>query len=216
MNSLNLRVILLLALVFFSQSFAQINSIQVNGGIFLPRAASSGETFQLQINHELNEEFQLYFYGGFANWGGYEIRYTLERSETQKFDFAVVEIQDGHKLIPFMFGVNYNLKSNKYFSSFISFEIGYSNLSYNIYDIESRINDNDEIYDYYPLRDTKTRITENLIDAGIGLGVNVPLTEEFELIGKYNFNFHLSSEHDGPQNNRNQFGFFNIGIAYYL
>lgn len=174
-------------LILSNSLFAQAtHSFQVNGGIIMPMNSSRGLAGSLQYNYKLNPTVQLYIYTGYTTWDKFYIKYLTDLQYTGMSLFTSYSAND-HKLIPVYAGTRINVRTNKWFTTFLNFEAGYSHLRYNKYnnhfisDPESKVIRG--VYAMGPI----AKITENLFGLAIGAGIDHPISEKLNLILFYKF-----------------------------
>ena len=190
-----------------SFTFAQYNnSIQFNSGIIFPRNSSNGFSTFVQYNYSLNSKINLYFSAGYSKWDRNNITYREELTGVQRQEYFRTYNEDNHSLIPLNFGAKINFHSNKFFTSFVNFEIGYAHLSFDIYDnirVVSPITG--EVTSYIIDGSTKKEINENLFNVGVGTGLSHPLTQSLDLILAFKINSNFNGE---------EFGFLRANRTY--
>jgi len=159
------------------------NSFQVTGGIITPINSSKGIAGLIQYNYSLNEKFAIYFYSGYSVWDKYRINIRVGGSQTQKS----LEIQSysssDHKLIPLYLGTRINLHTNKLFTSYLNFELGYSHLTYKSYTNMKLVDPTTgEIVGYSVAQSPQKDERENLFGVGVGIGLSRQITNNSSLL----------------------------------
>lgn len=183
------------------------HSIQFNGGILFPRSSSNGFSSSLIYSYSLNSTFGIYIYTGYNSWDRFNVTYVIELIPPQTKSIFNSYSSDNHILIPAYFGSRINLHTNKLFTSFLNFEIGYSYFGYNSYDnIEIIDSDTGEILDYRVNKESKKEKTDNLFGIGIGAGLSYPISNTFDVILSYRLNSNFNS---------GEFGLFSAKGTYY-
>jgi hypothetical protein len=196
--STSLIILFLISNFLFAQ---EANTIQINGGIIMPMNSSKGLTTSLQFNYSLSSKFQVYLYGGYSAWDKYNTHYLENLSTIQHKQHFTSYSADEHILIPIFFGAKINLHTNKIFTSFLNFELGYSYLSFNSYQQSKVINpETGEVLSYHPDIFSKIENEENLFGFGIGAGISHPMGRKLNLILAFKLNGYLNS---------NYYNFFN-------
>ncbi len=191
------------------------NSIQINGGIIIPMSASNGFNSSIQFNYNFKQNIQLYIYSGYSSWDKFNVNYIEDYSTTQKQTLFETYTSDNHILIPVYIGSRINLHTNKLFTSFVTFEVGYSYLSYNSYDIKKEIDPvTGEVLSYNPDISTKKEVTENLIGLGAGAGISYPITENINIILSFKLNSQLNSKYYDFFSSEGTYTAFNLGINF--
>ncbi len=194
---------LLTAVSFYPQNKM---SLQFTGGIISPIDSYGGLTGLIQLNYPVTKNINFYFYSGYSAWDRNIVTFFAEWSLTQKQTRFYSYSADNHILIPIFFGSSINFNTNKIFTAFVNFEIGYSYLKYNWYkNIKSVDPSTGVVLSYFPDISTRQEITENLIGTGIGAGIFHPLTENVNLILSFKLNSYLNSKY---------YGFLGSGITW--
>ncbi len=204
-------------IIFSNASTAQESgSFQINGGFIYPMKSSNGLTGLLQFNYPLSLKINLYFYTGYSAWDKYKIVYrqqgTISNNDQLYFDTYSA---DDHVLVPFYAGTSFNMHTNKFFTSFLNIEVGYSYLSYNSYD-QVIITDEEtgktlEIYaDGY----TRKKVKENLFGFGVGAGLSHPMTDNIDLTFSFKLNSFLNANYEGLFSYRGTYTMFLAGFNF--
>ena len=169
MYKLFVSVVLFASIIFSGVIQAQeSNSIQINGGVIFHKSSSTGMNGTIQFNHPINNNINLYIYSGYSSWGKYNVTFTEDWSEIQRKTLFKTYNADGHIMIPLYLGTQLNLHTNKLFTAYINFEIGYSYLQYNYYKNKKVIApETGIVLSYYADESTKSTIHENLFGVGI-------------------------------------------------
>ncbi len=182
------------------------NSIQFSGGIISPMNSTNGLTGTVQFNYALNEITNFYIYTGYSAWDRNIVKFDVDWSPIQKKTLFTSYSKDSYVLIPFFVGRTINFNTNKIFTTFVNFEIGYSHLSYYRYKNYKVVNSSTgEVLSYEVDKSTKQKVNENLIGVGIGAGLFHPLTKNVNLILSFKLNSYFSSEY---------YGFFDSGVTW--
>lgn len=203
-------------LLFFPNIIsAQTNSLQINGGIIIPHSSSNGFTGSLQYNYSLSDNIMLYLNSGFSSWDKHYVAFLEEYSEIQKKTYFETYSADEHLLIPVYIGGRMNLHTNKLFTAFGTFEIGYSYLSYNSYNITKVIDeDTGEILAYNTDPNSGEKITENLFGVGIGAGLMRELLNNINIVLSFKLNSHLNSNYYNFLSREGTYTAFNMGFNF--
>ena len=174
----------IISIIISSSIYAQdSNSIQFNGGIVMPMSSSKGFNTSIQFNYNYSQNVQFYIYSGYSSWDKYNVNFTEDWSTIQKQTLFKSYTADNHILIPVYIGSRINFHTNKFFTSFATFEIGYSHLSYNSYGIKKEIGiETGEVIAYIPDQNSKKEVNENLFGVGAGVGLSHPITENINII----------------------------------
>ncbi|MCF8242789.1 MAG: hypothetical protein K9J16_15530 [Melioribacteraceae bacterium] len=191
-------VILLLTLIILVENnpAQNNNSIQVSGGMIMPMSSSKGVTASVQYNYQFNSSTQFYLYSGYSFWDKFFVSFIEEWSVVQDQTIFKSYSSDAHKMIPLYIGTRINFHTNKFFTSFVTFELGYSYLSYNTYKVVKITDANTgKILDYEADRTTKRSISENLIGIGGGIGLTHELMENLSVVLAFKLNSHLNSKY---------------------
>ncbi|MFA5804261.1 MAG: hypothetical protein WC879_06425 [Melioribacteraceae bacterium] len=204
----------IIALIISNVTFAQdSNSIQINGGIFMPMSSSKGFNTSIQYNYHLSNNIQLYIYSGYSSWDKYNVNFIEDWSTVQKQTLFNSYSSDNHVLIPVYVGSRINFHTNKFFTSFATFEIGYSHLSYNSYDIKKEINPNTgEVLAYNADQNSKKEMNENLFGVGAGVGLSHPITENINIILSFKLNSQLNSKDYSFLSSKGTYTAINLGF----
>ena len=194
-KSIFVSLIIIISL-FTKIIFAQdSNSIQITGGIIMPMNSSNGFNASIQYNYNVSNNIQLYIYSGYSSWDKYNVNFTEDWSTIQKQTLFKSYDSDNHILIPVYIGSRVNLHTNKLFTSFATFEIGYSHLSYNSYEVRKEINPiTGEVLSYNADQNSKKEVAEDLLGVGVGVGLLHPVTENINIILSLKLNSPLSSK----------------------
>ncbi|MEG8948122.1 hypothetical protein [Rosettibacter firmus] len=167
-------------------------SIQINGGLLMPNSNDKGLTANIQLNYLLGESVYLYFNSGISSWDKNIISYaTGNRLPYTSYS------EDDHLLIYFYTGIQKNLKSVKTFNIYFTVDVGYNYLKYNKYKNIILIDeDTKELIKFDIEPGSGRRESKNLIGAGIGIGINNMMSENFgiSVSGKMNNLFYLLKE----------------------
>ena len=160
----------------------------------MPSSASNGVTANVQYNYRFSDNVLFYIYSGYSSWEKFNVIFHEDLSEVQDQANFKTYTQDEHKLIPVYIGSRINFNNNKFFTSFVTLEAGYSHLSYNSYGVEKVINPGTgEITAYTTDRSTKTEVTENLLGIGAGIGLSHQLADNINILLAFKLNSHLNS-----------------------
>jgi hypothetical protein len=193
------------------------NSIQINGGIIMPMSSSKGLSGSVQFNFPLTKSIELYAYGGYAVWDRYNVTFQEELSTVQKQQFFKTYLADDHTLVPLYIGSKINISTNKIFSFYTNFEIGYSRLNYNSYGIIRSVNpETGEVLGYYPDVTTIMKHSEDLFGLGIGAGLSHPITRNFNLILAFKLNTYLNDNYSGFFSSRGTYTMYNLGFSFII
>lgn len=194
---------------------AQTNSFQINGGIIIPSSSSNGFTGSLQYNYALNDDIQLYLNSGFSSWDKHYVGFLEDYSEIQKQTYFETYSSDKHLLIPVYLGSRINLHTNKLFTAFGTFEIGYSYLSYNNYRIIKETDeDTGEILAYNTDQSSGEKITENLFGVGIGAGLTREIINNMNIVLSFKLNSHINSDYYNFLARKATYTAFNLGFNF--
>ena len=158
MNKLSILILFAAAVncIFPQQS----HSIQFSGGIIMPISSSKGLTTTVQFNYRFSNDISLYLYSGYSYWDRFNVSFHEDLSGVQKESLFSTYIADNHILIPVYIGSRINFNSNELFTAFVTFEVGYSYLSYNSYSYIKVINiESGEVLAYKGDPNTKKEIT---------------------------------------------------------
>jgi len=202
--------------VFTNVSFAQdSNSMQISGGLFMPMNSSKGFNTSVQYNYNYSENIQFYIYSGYSSWDKFNVAFTEDWSLIQRQTLFKTYSSDEHILIPIYIGSRINIHKNKIFNSFATFEIGYSFLSYNNYEIKKEINPaTGKVLAYNPDLRTKKEIKENLLGVGAGIGLYRPITENINVILAFKLNVQLNSKYYNFLNSQGIYTSINLGFNF--
>ena len=194
--------------------FAQDNnSIQFNSGIIYPRRSSYGLSASVQYNYSLNSKINLYFSAGYSTWDRFNVMFHEELNGVQREEYFKTYNADNHSLIPLSLGAKINFHSNKLFTSFINFEIGYAHLSFDSYDNIRVINPmTGEVTSYTVDGSTKKEINENLFNVGIGTGISHPLNQSLDLILSFKINTNFNGEEFGFLSTKGTYSVWSVGV----
>lgn len=189
------KLFLFVIILFFSNIYGQgEESIEFNVGVLYPRSSSNGFATSLKYNLSLNKTFSLYLYTGYSYWDKFKVVYIAEITAVQKKQILPSYSSDNHILIPIYFGTNFNLHTNKLFTSFLEFELGYSYFSYNSYENYAVKNEiTGEIISYKADIESKKEVNDNLFGIGIGGGLSHPLSQTLNIILGYRLNSNFNS-----------------------
>ena len=184
---------LLTALNIFPQNKI---SLQFSGGIISPVNAYNGLTGSAQINYSFTDNINFYISSGYSAWDKNKVVFledwSLKQRQTQFYSYTT----DHHILIPLFIGSTINFHTNKIFTAFVNFEIGYSYLSFNWYKNEKTVDPaSGVVTSYYADQSTKQKMNEDLFGVGIGAGIFHPLTENVNLILSFKLNSYLNSKY---------------------
>ncbi|MBZ0177952.1 MAG: hypothetical protein K8F36_01585 [Melioribacteraceae bacterium] len=208
----------LLILIILSSSviLAQgSKSIQLNGGIISPKSSTDGFSTAVQFNFNQNATISFYASVGYSSWNKFYVNFIEEWSPIQKETHFKTHISDEHIMIPLYFGSKVNFHTNKYFTSFINIELGYSYLKYNSYDYWRSINpETGEVLGYYPDSSTKEEIKDNIIGLGVGLGISHPMSSNMNLILSVKLNSNIYSKYSDMFNSRETYMSFLAGFSF--
>jgi hypothetical protein len=193
----NLSIALLFVIFFSRVILAQgSSSIQLNGGIISPQNSTDGFTTAVQFNYDLNTTISFYASIGYSSWNKFYVSFLEEWSPIQRQTNFETYISDEHIMIPLYVGSKINFNTNKYFTSFVNVELGYSYLKYNSYNYWRSINpETGEVLGYYPDGSTKVEIQDNIIGIGIGLGISHPMSSNMNLILTAKLNSNIYSKY---------------------
>lgn len=199
MYKLFISITLFLTIIFSGSIQAQgSNSIQINGGMIFHKSSSTGMSGAIQFNYPINNNINLYLYSGYSSWDKYNVIFTEDWSELQRETLFKTYNADGHIMIPLYAGTKLNLHTNKLFTAYVNFEIGYSYLQYNYYKNKKVIDPGTGVVlSYYADENTKSKIHENLFGVGIGAGIFRPITNNIIIILSYRINGHTDFRNIG-------------------
>lgn len=205
-------IVIIISNVIYSQD---ANSIQLNGGIIMPMSSSNGFYATVQYNYCFSNNIQFYIYAGYSSWDKYYVNFTEDWSPIQKQTFFRTYTSDNHKLIPLYIGSRINFHSNKLFTSFATFEIGYSYLSYNSYEINKVIGiETGEVIAYTPDQNTKKEINENLLGVGVGVGLSHQIIENINIVLYFKLNSHINSKDYSFLSSKRTYTLVNLGFNF--
>lgn len=171
-------------------------TLQFTGGIISPIDSYGGLTGLIQLNYPVTKNINFYFYSGYSAWDRNKITFVEEWSLKQRQTQFNSYSTDNHVLIPLFIGSSINFHTNKIFTAFVNFEIGYSYLSYYWYkNVKSIDLATGVVISYYADKSTKERLDEKLFGVGIGAGIFHPLTENVNLILSFKLNSYLNSQY---------------------
>lgn len=141
MRNLLFALLIFTSIILSNAILAQnSSSLQLNGGIVMPMSSSKGFNALIQFNYHFGNNIQLYIYSGYSSWDKFNINFLEDWSTVQKKTLFNSYSSDEHVLIPIYVGSRINFHTNKFFVAFVIFEIGFSHLSYNNYEIKKEIN----------------------------------------------------------------------------
>ncbi|MDX1701257.1 MAG: hypothetical protein R3250_11595, partial [Melioribacteraceae bacterium] len=164
-------------------------------------------SLSLQYLYKLNSTFDLYFYSGYNSWDKFNVTYIVDWIPVQSKQIFKSYSSDDHILIPVYVGSKVYFNTNKLFTSFFEFEVGYSLFNYNSYENLEVINiSTGEIVDYVIDESSKREMTDHLFGVGIGAGIFHPISESIRLILSYKLNSNFNS---------GKFGLFSAKGTYY-
>jgi len=190
-------------------------SIQINGGLISPMSSSNGFVGTAQFNYPVSSKISLYIYSGYSSWDKYTDYYREDYSPTQKQTLFNAYSADDHSLIPVYIGSKINFHSNSIFTAFLNFELGYSFISYNSFDIQKSVNAvTGAVLSYYTDQSSKKRIDESVFGIGIGGGLSHPISERLNLILSYKFNSYANSDYPGLFSTKGIYSAFLVGLNY--
>ncbi len=194
--------------------FAQDNSsVQFNGGIIYPRRSSNGLSASVRYNYSLNSKINLYFSAGYSSWDRFYVTFNEKLSGVQRHEYFKTYNSDNHSLIPLYVGAKINYHTNKLFTSFVNFEIGYSRLSYNSYDNFKVINPvTGEVVAYNVDGSTKKEISKNLFGIGVGTGISHPLNQALDLILSFKINTNFNGGEFGFLSAKGTYSYWSVGV----
>lgn len=202
--------------IFTEVTFAQdSNSMQIDGGLFMPMSSSKGFNTSVQYNYNYSENIQFYIYSGYSSWDKFNVNFMEDWSTIQKQTLFKSYSSDEHILIPIYIGSRINIHTNKFFTSFATFEIGYSHLIYNNYEIKKEINPvTGEVLSYKPDLSTKKEVKENLLGVGAGVGLYHPITENINVILTFKLNSQINSKYYSFLSNKGTYTSINLGFNF--
>ena len=197
MSKLLLPKFLFLMLVsgLYAQNF---HSIQVGGGLVLPRSSSKGFSAQVQYNYSLNSTVNFYVYSGYYTWDKYNITFIDESPPHGNDKLFHSYGSDNHKLIPLYFGTRINFRTIKSFTTFIDLEVGYSYFSYTDYGQIREVDpETGWVLSYNTDQASAKNTVKNLFGVGIGLGVFHPISESMNVVLSYKLNSNFNASEFG-------------------
>ena len=214
MKKLIFVILILINIVSSNIIYSQNSgSLELSGGIVLKSSSSDGFNAILQYNYQFSNKIQFYIYSGYFYWDKTYATFIEELNPPQKETHFRTYTEDNHILIPIYIGSRMDLHTNKLFTLFASFEIGYSNLSYNSYNVEKVIDpDNGVVLSYETDLNSKSEISENLIGLGLGAGIKREVAEAINIVLFYKLNTQLNSKYYGALSNKATYSVINIGI----
>ena len=209
-------LIISLSIIFCSTLSAQDQiSIQINGGMITPFSSTNGFVGTAQFNYPVSSKINLYIYSGYSSWDQYIEYFDEIPSQIQRITIFNAYSADDHTLIPIYIGSKINFHTNPLFTAFINFELGYSFISYNSYDILKSVNSaTGQVLDYYTDQSSKKRINERVFGVGIGGGFYRPLTNNLSLILSYKFNSYANSSYQGLFSRKGVYSAFLLGVNF--
>jgi len=190
-------------------------SIQINGGLISPMSSTNGYIGSAQFNYSVSPKISLYIYSGYSSWNKHTEYFREDFSQIQKQTLFNAYSADDHTLIPVYIGSKINFHSNSLFTAFLNFELGYSFLSYNSYNINKSIGiETGVVQGYFTDLSSKKRINESVFGVGIGGGISHPITERLNLILSYKFNSYANSNYPGLLSTKGIYSAFLVGLNY--
>lgn len=206
--------LVIISIIISNVIYAQdSNSIQFNGGIVMPMSSSKGFNTSIQYNYHFSNNIQFYIYSGYSSWDKYNIIILEDWSTVQKQTLFNSYSADNHILIPVYIGSRINFHTNKLFTSYVTFEIGYSHLSYNYYGIKKEINPiTGEVLAYNVDLNTKKEMNENLLGIGAGVGLSHQIMENINIVLSFKLNSHLNSKYYSFLSSQGTYTAFNLGF----
>lgn len=192
-----LSIAMIFVILSLSTIFAQgRHSIQLNGGVISPQNSSKGFASSVQSNYNLNTTIDFYASVGYSSWDKFYVGFLEEWSPIQKQTRFETHISDNHIMIPLYLGAKINFNTNKFFTSFVNLELGYSYLKYNSYNYQRSVDpETGVVLGYYPDESTKTEIQDNIIGVGVGLGISHPMSSNLNLILTAKLNSNIYSKY---------------------
>ena len=208
--------VLITVAIFSTVMFAQdSNSFEINGGIILPASSSNGINASIQYNYQFNNHILFYIYTGYSSWDKFNVYFAEQWSTLQTHTIFSSFKSDSHILIPVYAGSRINVHTNKFFTAFLTFEIGYAHLSYNDYQINKEIDPVSKVVlSYQTDRNTKREVTENLIGIGAGIGISRQLIDHINLVLSYKLNNHINSKYYDFLSSKATYSAFNLGLNF--
>lgn len=205
-----LFIFLATAQIIFSQ---QSHSFQFAGGIIMPMSSSKGLTASVQYNYRFSDHIRFYIYSVYSSWDKLRANFTENYSSIQQQTRFSTYIADDHILIPVYIGSRIDFNTNKLFTAFVTFEIGYSYLSYNSYGVTKEVNTTTgEVLAYNADLNSKKEITENLFGVGAGIGISRQLTDNLDIILSFKLNSSLNSEYYGFFSSHGTYTALSLGL----
>ncbi len=203
-------------LIFSNIASAQSNnSIQINGGLLIPINASKGLSTSVQYNYSINSNIQLYVYTGYSYWDKFNANFLVESSLLQKQTHFSTYIADNHILIPLYIGSRINIRTNKLFTFFATFEAGYSYLSYNSYQFIKEIDPGTGVVLAYNTDlNSKKKMNENLFGVGAGVGLSHPITKNMNILISFKLNSQINSSYYSFFSNQGTSTAFCLGFNF--
>ncbi len=195
-------------------NFAQgNNSIQFNGGIMFARRSSDGASFSMQYNYMLSSKINLYFSAGYSFWDKFYVTYREELNPPQRQEYFRTYNEDNHSLAHSNIGAKYNFHSNKFFTSFLIFEVGYSHLSFDSYGNVRVVNPiTGEVTSYDVDLNSRKEISYNLFNIGIGTGLSHSLTQSLDVILSFKINSNFNGDEIGFLSTKGTYSAWQIGL----
>jgi hypothetical protein len=214
MLKINFSFLIITFLAVSNISLAQnYNSIQINGGVLLPTSSSDGIAASIEYDYSFNSNIKFYIYSGYSSWNKYNVIFREDWSEVQQQTNFTTYTSDDHELIPLYIGSKINFNTNKFFTAFTMFEVGYSHLSYDAYSVKKEINPSTgEVLSYYADRSTKEKMDENLFGVGAGIGVLHQITQNVGLILSFKLTSQLNSKYYSFLSGEGTYTAFGLGI----
>ncbi len=212
------KSVLVFFVLFISLSsgliFAQDNnSLQFNGGVIYPRRSSNGLSTSVQYNYSLNSKINLYFSAGYSSWDRFYVMFHEELNGVQRQEYFKTYNADNHSLIPLNVGAKINFHTNKFFTSFVNFEIGYVHLSYDSYSNIRVFNHiTGEVTSYTIDGSTKKEISKNLFNVGIGTGISHPLNRSLDLILSFKISTNFNGRGFGFLSTKGTYSVWSVGV----
>jgi opacity protein-like surface antigen len=170
----------------------------MNGGIIAPVDAVKGLTGLAQFNYSLTPAATLYIYSGYSRWDEDILIIRLDYTEIQTKSTFRTFTADKHILIPVFAGGKIDMHSTKYFTSFLTAEVGYAYIKYNTYKTNFIIDEQTgEVLDILPDLTTRKEETDHRYGIGIGAGLYHNLTDNLQVILSYKLNTFISRKLPG-------------------
>jgi len=195
------------------------HSIQINGGIISPRSSSNGLVGSIQYNYSFNTSLIFYAYMGYSAWDRNKVvLHNIKEVYTNKSQHYFYSYsEDEHYLIPVYIGTSIDLHTNKLFTSFLEFEIGYSYLSYISYEnVIVTDPESGEVLSYYADGSTGENVQENLFGVGIGAGLSHPISSGINLLLTFKLNSYVNENYYGLFSKRGTYTTFLAGFNFNL